>query len=131
MTQRQVIAIVDDDPLIRETLKDLLDSAGYSSVVFSSARGFLRSKRRGRFACLITDMRMPGTTGIELHDKLVAGGQGVPTILITAYPDDAMRARAVRAGIVCYLAKPFTSDSLLTCVDAALDRPRDAAGRPR
>ncbi len=124
-----MIAIVDDDPLIRETLKDLLDSAGYSSVVFSSARGFLRSKRRGRFACLITDMRMPGTTGIELHDKLVAGGQAVPTILITAYPDDAIRARAVRAGILCYLPKPVTSDALLGCVDAALDRPRDDAGK--
>ena len=121
MAQRQVIAIVDDDALIRETLKDLLDSAGYTSVVFSSPQGFLKSKRLGKFACLITDMRMPGTTGIELHQKLVDAGHGLPTILITAYPDETLRARALRAGILCYLPKPVTSDALLACVDAALE----------
>jgi FixJ family two-component response regulator len=120
MAQRQLIAIVDDDALIRETLKDLLDSAGYSSVVFSSAQGFLKSKRLAGFACLITDMRMPGTTGIELHQKLVAAGHPIPTILITAYSDEAVRARAIRAGIRCYLPKPVTADALLDCVDAAL-----------
>ena len=121
MAQRQVIAIVDDDALIRETLKDLLDSAGYTSAVFSSAQGLLRSKRLATFACLITDMRMPGTTGIELHQKLVAAGHAIPTILITAYPDETVRARAVRAGILCYLPKPVTSDALLACVDEALE----------
>jgi FixJ family two-component response regulator len=121
MAQRQVIAIVDDDTLIREALKDLLESAGYSSVVFSSAQGFLKSKRLTRFACLITDMRMPGTSGIELYQKLVAAGHAIPTILITAYPEEAVRARAVRAGIRCYLPKPVTSDALLACVDEALD----------
>jgi FixJ family two-component response regulator len=121
MAQRQVIAIVDDDALIRESLKDLLDSAGYSSVVFSSAQRFLKSKRLDRFACLITDMRMPRTTGIELYQKLIAAGHAIPTILITAYPDDTVRARAVRAGIRCYLPKPVTSDALLRCVDEALE----------
>ena len=120
MAHRQVIAIVDDDALIRETLQDLLESAGYSSVVFSSAQGFLKSKRLARFACLITDMRMPGTTGIELYQKLVDAGLAIPTILITAYPDETLRARAVRAGIRCYLPKPVTSDALLACVDEAL-----------
>ena len=121
MAERQVIAIVDDDALIRETLKDLLDSAGYTSEVFSSAQGLLKSKRLATFACLITDMRMPETTGIELHQKLVAAGHEIPTILITAYPDETVRARAVRAGILCYLPKPVTSDALLTCVDEALE----------
>ncbi len=116
-----MIAIVDDDALIRETLKDLLESAGYSSVVFSSAQGFLRSKRLSRVACLITDMRMPGTSGIELHQKLVAAGHAIPTILITAYPDETVRARAARAGILCYLPKRVTSDALLACVDEALE----------
>jgi FixJ family two-component response regulator len=120
MAQPKVIAIVDDDALIRETLKDLLDSAGYSSVVFPSAQGFLQSNRLATFACLITDMRMPGTTGIELHQKLVTAGHAIPTILITAYPDDTVRTRAVRAGILCYLPKPVTSDALLACVDEAL-----------
>jgi FixJ family two-component response regulator len=121
MAHRQVIAIVDDDALIRETLKDLLDSAGYSSVVFSSAQRFLRSKRLATFACVITDMRMPGTTGIELHQRLVAAGHAIPTILIAAYPDETVRARATRAGILCYLPKPVSSDALLACVDAALE----------
>ena len=129
MTQRQVIAIVDDDPLVRETLEDLLDSAGYASKVFASATRFLKSRRLAGFACLITDMRMPGTTGIELHDKLVAAGHAIPTILITAYPDDGTRARAARAGILCYLPKPFPSEALLACVDEALDRPRGDGGR--
>jgi len=121
MRQRQVIAIVDDDAMIRETLKDLLESAGYASVVFSSAQRFLKSKRLGTFACLITDMRMPGTTGLELHRRLVAAGHAIPTILITAYPEETVRARAASAGIRCYLPKPVTSDALLACVDAALE----------
>ena len=121
MAQPQMIAIVDDDALIRETLKDLLDSAGYSSAVFSSAHGLLESKRLASFACLITDMRMPGTSGIELYEKLVAAGHVIPTILITAYPDDRVRAQAVRTGILCYLPKPVTSDALLACVDEALE----------
>ena len=115
------VAIVDDDALIRETLKDLLDSAGYSSVVFSSAKGFLKSKRLATFACLITDMRMPDTTGLELHKRLVAAGHAIPTILITAYPDETVRARAATAGICCYLPKPVTADALLGCVDEALE----------
>ena len=123
MAQRKMIAIVDDDALIRETLRDLLDSAGYASVAFSSAQGFLKSRRLARVACLITDMRMPGTTGIELYEKLIAAGHAIPTILITAYPDDTVRARAVRAGILCYLPKPVPSDALLGCVDEALEIP--------
>ena len=125
MAQRQFIAIVDDDPLVRETLHDLLDSAGYSSAVFSSAERFLKSKRLAEFACLITDMRMPGTTGIELHQRLVATGHAIPTILVTAYPDDGVRSRAAMAGILCYLPKPFTSEALLACIDSALLSDRD------
>jgi FixJ family two-component response regulator len=124
MAQRRVIAIVDDDALIRETLKDLLDSAGYTSVVFTSAQGLLNSKRLATFACLITDMRMPGTTGFELHQRLVSAGHAIPTILITAYPDETVRARALGAGILCYLPKPVTSDALLACVDEALETRR-------
>ena len=121
MEKGQLIAIVDDDALIRETLKDLLDSAGYTSVVFSSAKGFLKSKRLATFACLITDMLMPGTTGIELRQKLVNAGHAIPTILITAYPDETVRARALRAGVLWYLPKPVMSDALLACLDEALE----------
>ena len=126
---RHIIAIVDDDPLVRETLNDLLDSAGYSSVAFSSAERFLKSKRLAKVACLITDMRMPGTTGIELHQRVVAAGHAIPTILITAYPDDTTRARATRAGILCYLPKPFPPDALLACVASALPGLRDDSSR--
>jgi FixJ family two-component response regulator len=121
MKEQPVIAIVDDDALIRETLKDLLESAGYASVVFPSAQRFLKSRRLATFACLITDMRMPGTTGLELHHRLVASGHAIPTILITAYPDETVRARATSAGIRCYLPKPVTAEALLACVDAALE----------
>jgi FixJ family two-component response regulator len=89
--------------------------------VFSSAQAFLKSKRPATVACPITDMRMPGTTGIELHRKLVDAGHAIPTILITAYPDETVRARAVRGGFLCYLPKPVTSDALLACVDEALE----------
>ena len=121
MAHRQVIAIVDDDALIRDTLKDLLESAGYSSAVFASAQGFLKSKRLARFACLITDMRMPGTTGIELYQKLVDAGLAIPTILITAYPDDMARNRALKDGVVCYLSKPVDDHHLERCLRSALE----------
>ncbi|HUN93875.1 MAG TPA: response regulator [Burkholderiaceae bacterium] len=127
MTQRQAIAIVDDDPLIGETVNDLLDSAGYSSVVFASAERFLKSRRLGAFACLITDMRMPEMSGIELHRRLVERGHRIPTIIITAYPDEMGRARAAKAGILCYLAKPFTSEALLGCIDSALGASTEGA----
>jgi len=120
MTARQLIAIVDDDPLIRDTLRDLLDSVGHASVAFASAQRFLRSKRLASFGCLVTDMRMPHMTGIELHRHLVATGLRIPTILITAYPEEAVRQRAASDGILCYLPKPFTTEALLACVDAAL-----------
>ena len=127
MAQRHAIAIVDDDPLIRETVNDLLDSAGYSSVVFASAERFLRSRRLAGFACLIADMRMPGMSGIELYCRLVARGHRIPTIIITAYPDETARVRAAKAGILCYLAKPFTSEALLGCVDSALGTSTEGA----
>ena len=120
--RRKLVAIVDDDALIRETLHDLLDSAGHASATFASAQGLLRSRRLGSFACLITDMRMPRTSGIDLHLRLLAAGIDIPTILMTAYPDDAVRQRATSAGILCYLPKPFTTEALLACVDKALRR---------
>jgi len=131
MGQRQVIAIVDDDSLVCETVSDLLDSAGYSSAAFSSSERFLKSRRLSKFSCLITDMRMSGMTGTELHKRLLAGGHAIPTILITAYPDETVRAWAAMAGILCYLPKPFTSEALLACVDSALHGQRDESGRHR
>jgi FixJ family two-component response regulator len=116
-----VIAVVDDDESVREALTGLMKSLGYRAVAFQSAEDFLNSKRRRGAACLIADVQMPGMTGPELHDRLIASGEAIPTILITAYPDDRVRARALRAGVRGYLTKPFSEVDLLECIRSALD----------
>jgi FixJ family two-component response regulator len=118
-----LIAIVDDDESIRETTKDLLESAGFSAAVFARAASLLKSRRLSQVRCLITDMRMPKMTGLELYQQLIASGRAIPTILVTAYPDERARALAIKANVVCYLIKPFAADELLACVRRALDRP--------
>jgi FixJ family two-component response regulator len=123
-----LVAIVDDDESIRETTKDLLESAGFSAAVFSRAASLLRSRRLSRVCCLITDMRMPKMTGLELHQHLVASNRAIPTILMTAYPEERSRTQAVKANVVCYLIKPFAAEDLLTCVRCALQR-RDVGGQ--
>jgi FixJ family two-component response regulator len=118
-----LIAIVDDDESIRETTKDLLESAGFSAAVFARAASLLKSRRLSQVRCLITDMRMPKMTGLELYQQLIASGRAIPTILVTAYPDERARALAIKANVVCYLIKPFAADELLACVRRALNRP--------
>jgi len=118
---RVLIAVVDDDKSIRDTTKDLLESAGYLGATFPSAASFLKSKRRERVSCLIADMRLGEMTGLELHQRLVASNQAIPTILMTAYPDERVRALAIKANVVCYLAKPFAAEELLACVHRALN----------
>jgi FixJ family two-component response regulator len=117
-----LVAIVDDDESIRETTKDLLESAGYSAAVFAHAAGLLKSRRLSQVCCLIADMRMPKVTGLELHQHLVASNRVIPTILMTAYPDERAQAQAIKANVVCYLVKPFVADELLACVRCALRR---------
>jgi FixJ family two-component response regulator len=114
------VAIVDDDESVRDTTKDLLDSAGLSSATFDSAESFLQSKGTCAIRCLIADMRMPGMTGLELHGRLAAAGTPIPTVLITAYPDERERARALKTGVICFLAKPFSAEDLLACIQTAL-----------
>jgi FixJ family two-component response regulator len=129
VSKRPLIAIVDDDESMRDTTKDLFESAGFSAVTFTSAAELLRSRQLHEIACLIADMRMPQMTGLELHQRLVAAGRAVPTILITAYPDERVQAYAVKANIVCYFAKPFLADELLACVCAALQGRSDDPSR--
>src|ERR1700682_3484582 len=107
---------------MRVTIKDLLESAGFSAAVFARAASLLKSGRLGQVSCLITDMRMPKMTGLELHQHLVASNRAIPTILMTAYPDDRSRRQAIKANVVCYLIKPFAADELLACVRRALQR---------
>lgn len=120
MPRGPLVAIVDDDESIRVTTKDLLESAGYLATTYTSAASFLKSKRRESVACLIADMRMGEVTGLELHQRLIASNQAIPTILMTAYPDERVRAMAIKAKVVCYLAKPFAAEELLACVHCAL-----------
>jgi FixJ family two-component response regulator len=120
------VAIVDDDESVRDTTKDLLDSAGLSAATFDSAESFLQSKGTCAIRCLVADMRMPGMTGLELYGHLAAAGTPIPTVLITAYPDERARARALETGVTCFLAKPFSAEDLLACIETAL-RGRDPA----
>jgi FixJ family two-component response regulator len=122
-----LVAIIDDDESIRDTTKDLLESAGFSAAVFARASSLLKSRRPSQVSCLIADMRMPKMTGLELHQRLVAADRAIPTILMTAYPDERSRTQAIKANVVCYLIKPFAADDLLACVRRALQR-RDVGG---
>ena len=122
MPKGPLVAIVDDDESIRDTTKDLLESAGFSAAVFARATGLLKSRRLSRICCLIADMRMPKMTGLELHQHLVASDRAIPTILMTAYPDERAQAQAIKANVVCCLIKPFAADELLACVRCALRR---------
>ena len=127
MPKGPLVAIVDDDESTRYTTKDLLESAGFSAAVFASASSLLKSRRLSQVSCLITDMRMPKMTGLELHQHLAAMNRAIPTILITAYPDARAQAQAIKANVVCYLIKPFAADDLLACVRCALLR-HDTSG---
>jgi FixJ family two-component response regulator len=122
MLKKALISIVDDDESVREAMQGLMKSLGFAAEAFASAEEFLASDSRNRAACLITDMQMPGLTGLGLHDRLVASGNPVPTIVITAFPDERTRARALQAGVVCHLVKPFNESDLLACIRSVLDR---------
>jgi FixJ family two-component response regulator len=109
-----VISIVDDDESVREAMARLMKAHGYLVRTFDSGARFLSSEERGD--CLIADVQMPDMTGLELHERLVAAGEPIPTILITAHPDEAVRLRALGAGVIGYLTKPVDEDDLLGCV---------------
>ena len=127
MPRKAVIAIVDDDHSVREALTSLVRSLGYAAMAFECAEDLVKSKRRRSVSCVITDVQMPGMTGVELYHRLVASGEPIPTILITAFPDERARERALQAGVTCYLAKPFSEDDLLACLRSTLGR--EAAGQ--
>jgi FixJ family two-component response regulator len=116
------VAIVDDEAPMREALLDLLDEAGFPACAFASAEEFLESGRHYEFGCLITDIRMPGISGLDLQARLNAGRLLLPVIFITAHGDEGMRMLALRAGAVEFLAKPFDDEVLLKMVRAALER---------
>ena len=120
MAERPLVVIVDDDQSLRNATRDLLKAAGFSTATVEDAESFLGSASRASAACLVADMRMPGMTGLELYQALVASGERIPTVIITAHPEELTRSRARDAGITCYLSKPFVPDDLLECVREAL-----------
>jgi FixJ family two-component response regulator len=116
-----LVAIVDDDDLMRSALQGMLKSVGLPSQAFVSAEEFLKSGQQRHTACLIADIRMPGMSGLELQARLNAERCLIPTIFITAHGDTKMRMQALRAGAVEFLAKPFDDEVLLESVRAALE----------
>ena len=119
---KTLISIIDDDEDFREALQGLMTSMGFRVEAFSSALDFLARTNIRDTSCLIVDVHMPRMTGIELHRRLVESGHVIPTILITAYPDESVRVRAMADGVIGYLTKPCDSDELLACVSSALER---------
>jgi FixJ family two-component response regulator len=131
MLEGPLVAIVDDDKSIRNATQDLLKAAGFSTATFEDAESFLGSASRASAACLVADMRMPGMSGVELYQALVASGHSIPTVIITAHPEEVTQARARVAGLTCYLIKPFTPDELLECVHEALAKSQGRGAIPR
>ncbi|MBN1908357.1 MAG: response regulator transcription factor [Pirellulales bacterium] len=129
MTNQPVVYIVDDDPQVRESLNLLMRSVGFNTKAFESAEQFLDAydDTPGPPRCLILDVRMPGLSGLGLQEKLASSGVEIPTIVITGYGDVAMAVKAMGAGAVDFIEKPFSRQALLTRVQEAIDR--DAAQR--
>ncbi|HWX28755.1 MAG TPA: response regulator [Steroidobacteraceae bacterium] len=119
MSKLPLVAIIDDDESVRVTTDSLVRSLGYIVHTFASAEEFLRSNRVDDFSCVITDVQMPGMSGVQLQDQLRDQGYRVPFIFFTAFPDENIRTRALAAGAICYLTKPFDGDSLIQCLQAA------------
>jgi CheY-like chemotaxis protein len=120
MPKTSLVSVVEDDRYFRESMGRLMRSLGYSVEAFQLATDFLASPRLAETACLVTDVHMPGMTGIELYRHLVNAGHAIPTILVTAYPDDTDRARALNDGVICYLPKPLDESRFIRCLRAAL-----------
>ena len=120
MLNSRLISIVDDNQPFRESMRKLVMLLGYNVEAFSSAADFLASRLLPETACLIADVHMPGMTGIELHRHLVDAGYAIPTILVTAYPDEVVGDRALKDGVVCYLSKPLDDNHLERCLRSAL-----------
>ena len=121
-SNEKTVAVIEDDESYRVAVKRLLKSAGLSVQSYDSAEAFLLSGQQHETGCLISDIRMPGMSGLELQSKLNADHCPIPTIFITAHGDEKMRMQAMRGGAVTFLTKPFDGEILLESVRAALER---------
>jgi FixJ family two-component response regulator len=120
MPKISLVSVVEDDRFFCDSMRRLMKSLGHNVEAFSCAADFLASPRLVETVCLIADVQMPEMTGIELYKHLIETGHAIPTILVTAYPDDDARTRALKAGIICYLRKPIDEERLKRCLRAAL-----------
>ena len=125
MARIPLISIVDDDAALRNSLDDLVQSIGFRTQGFASAEAFVSSNQARDTACLILDVRMPGMSGLDLQRQMVATNWRIPIIFVTSHANDDARARALKAGAVAFLYKPFREEELLNAIDAALKRSRD------
>jgi FixJ family two-component response regulator len=123
MSKVPLISIVDDDALARDGIRELVESLGYNAVTFASAEHFLQSGVIAHTTCMIVDLQMPGLNGVELQEALRAKGYRTPVIVITAFPNETHRKRALDGGAVDFLSKPFDEASLIRCLTAAIKSP--------
>ena len=122
MFRPPVVSIIDDDASLRAATDNLLRSLGYTVYTFVSAEEFLRSAHFNDTSCVIADVQMPGMSGVDLQAQLLTRGHSVPFIFMTAFPEEAIRARAMKSGAICFLTKPFDRLTLTRCLDTALGR---------
>jgi FixJ family two-component response regulator len=123
-----VISVIDDDASVRAAANNLLSSHGYVVHAFGSAEEFLQSARLDDSSCVIADVQMPAMSGLDLLTHMRAQGNTLPFIFITAFPEESVRARALKAGAICFLAKPFAGPALISCVEAAVNRDQGGTG---
>jgi FixJ family two-component response regulator len=122
LNKTPLISIVDDDGVVGQAIESFVTSLGFRACTFPSAKAFLQSPLMAETSCLISDVQMPDIGGVQLQDRLADLGLSIPTIFITAYPDDDVRTRVLESGAVCFLLKPFDAQSLIECIDNALNR---------
>jgi FixJ family two-component response regulator len=115
-----LIAIIDDDDSVRRSLTRLMRSRGFAANAFASAEEFLQSAAARDASCLVSDVHMPGMSGLDLQAWMAANGLRIPVVFITAFHDLRIQGRALEAGAVCFLEKPFSSRQLIDCVERAL-----------
>ena len=115
-----MISIIDDDPFVRGATDGLVRSLGYRAATFASAEDYLQSDRINDTSCVITDVQMPGLSGVELQSELLARGNPTPMIFITAFPEEKVRRRVLEAGAIGFLSKPFDEEHLIERLQTAL-----------
>nr|WP_091977596.1 MULTISPECIES: response regulator [Bradyrhizobium] len=129
MPTLSVISVIDDDASVRAATNNLLSSHGYLVHTFASAEEFLQSARLNDSSCVIADVQMPAMSGLDLLTYMRAQGNAAPFIFITAFPEESVRARALKAGALGFLAKPFAGTELVNCVEAAVNRNHGGTGK--